>query len=197
MLPPRQKRQNSAKLDGRADGDGEHVGPVAPAARKGMTSTPRQRPSRGKRSEHARGAEAGRKRPASDRQATVRPGSQLPESRIAEPPETPLDFEERQYVWATKDNESLKRNIGWQWHQTAQRLVTYMGPSSLALVVFFLTREWGLAPQTAVKLSLACLASATAGVFSRGLLTLLNGKRRSLRNRSEDDVSRNGDARSS
>lgn len=119
----------------------------------------------------------------------IRLGSQLPESRIAEPPETQWDFIERQDVRATGDEESLRRNIHWQWHRTLQHLVTYAAPSCLAIVVFVLTRELGLAAQTAVKLSLACLASATAGHFSRELLTILTGKRRSRHQRSEDDRS--------
>lgn len=192
MPPPRRQSQKSAQPGGRASVDGERPGPASSAARKGTINTSK-RPSRDNRRERPKGEEAGLRRPASDHQTTVRPGSHLPESRIVAPPETQWDFDERQETWATKDDDSLRRNIRWQWHRTAQRLVTYIGPSALALVVLVLTKELGLAPQTAVKLSLACLASATAGHFSREFLTTLSGKRRSRHHRSEDDVSRNGD----
>jgi hypothetical protein len=197
MPPPRQRDQNSAQLGGQASVDGERPGPAPSAARKGMTSTSRRRPSRGHRSGHAKSEEPGRIRPGSDHQASFRAGSQLPDSRVVAPPETQWDFDERQDARATSDDDSLKRNIRWQWHRTAQRLVIYAGPSGFALVVFVLTRELGLAPQAAVRLSLACLASATAGHFSRELLITLSGKRRSRHHRSEDEVSRNEDGRSS
>lgn len=193
MLPPRQRSQKSAQRGGRASADGERPGPAASAGRKGKTGKSRRRLSR---AERAKGEKAGRKRPASDHQATDRPGN-LPESRIVTSPETQWDFDERQDIRATRDDDSLRRNIQWQWHRTAQRWVAYAGPSGLALVVFVLTRELGLAPQTAVKLALACLASATAGHFSRELFTTLSGKRRSHPHRSEDDASRNGDDRPS
>jgi hypothetical protein len=124
------------------------------------------------------------------------PGN-LPESRIATSPETQLDFDERQDIRATRDEKSLKLNIRWKWHLTAQRLVIYVGPSGFSLVVLVLTRELGLAPQTALKLSLACLASATAGHFSREFLSTLSGKRRSRHHRSEDDLPRSKDGRPS
>lgn len=193
MLPPRQRSQKSAQLGGRASADGERPGPASSAGRKGKTGKSRRRPSRGER---AKGEKAGRKRPASDHQATVQPGSPLPESRIAGPPQTPLDFRERQDRWATKDNDSLRRNIWWHWHLTAQHVVIYAGPSVLALAIFALTRELGLPVQTALTLSGGSLASATVGVLSRELLSTLSGKRRSRLYRDEDDVSRNGDDRS-
>lgn len=190
MLPPEQQSQKSAPPDGRASADGESPDPESSAARKGTTGTSKRRLSDGEQSESAKDGEAGDKRAASDRQAAIRPGSQLPRSRTAAPPESQWDFDERQDARATRDNASLRRYIRWKWHRTAQHWVAYAGPSGLALVVFVLTRELGLAPQTAVKLSLACLASATAGHFSRELLTTLSGKRRSRHHRSEDDSSR-------
>jgi hypothetical protein len=193
MPPHRRQSQKSAQPGGRADVDGERLGPASSTARKGTKGTSTRRPSDSNRRERRpKGEKAGRKRPAFDHQATARSGHQLPESRIIKPPETQLDFDERQETWATEDEAILNRHIRWHWHRTAQRLVTYVGPSAFALVIFVLTRELGLAPQTAVKLSLACLASATAGHFSREFLTTLSGKRRS-RYRSEDDVSRNRD----
>jgi hypothetical protein len=99
--------------------------------------------------------------------------------RIVAPPEAQWDFDERQDCRATTDDDSLRRSIRWQWHRTAQRLIIYAGLSGLAFVVFVLTRELGLAAQTAVKLSLACLASAIAGYFLRELLSTLSGKRQS------------------
>jgi hypothetical protein len=193
MLPPGPQSQKSAQPDGRASIDGDLPGPEASAAGKRTKGTSRQRPSRGKR---AKGEEVGRERPAYDHQATVPPGN-LPESRIVRSPETQWDFDERQDVRATRDDDSLRRNIRWQWHQTAQRLVIYAGPSGFSLAVFVLTRELGLAPQTAIKLSLACLASATAGHFSREFLNTFSDKRRSHHHRSEDDLSRSGDDRPS
>jgi hypothetical protein len=197
MPPPRQQRQKSAQTNGQANAYSQRPAPVPPSAGKGATSTSRRRLSRGGRGEHAKDGVAGRERRASDHQEPAPSGTQLPESRITGPPENPLDFEERQYLWATKDKDSLRRNIRWQWHRTLQRLVTFLGPSALAIVVFFLTRKWGLAPQTAVKLSLACLASATVGVYSREWLNALSRKRQSARQRNKDDASRNGNDRSS
>jgi hypothetical protein len=193
MPPHRRHSQKAAQPGGRPDVDGERPGPASSTARKGTKGTSTRRPSDSNRRERRpKGEKAGPKRPAFDRQATARSGNQLPASRIAEPPQTQLDFEERQETRATKDKATLSRYTRWHWHRTAQRVVTYAGPSVLALVIFVLTRELGLAPQAAVKLSLACLASATAAHFSREFLTTRSGKRRS-RYRSEDDVSRNGD----
>ena len=189
---PRRQSNKSAQPGGRASVDGRRPGPASSAARKGTVS-------RSKRRRTAIGVSARRvKKPESDvPHLTIRrpsrPGSHLPESRIVAPPETQGISTNDKKSWATKDDDSLRRNIRWQWHRTAQRLVTYIDPSALALVVLVLTKELGLAPQTAVKLTLACLARATAGHFTREFLTTLSGKRRSRHHRSEDDVSRNGD----
>jgi hypothetical protein len=197
MPPPKHQSQQTAHLDGQASAHSERPSPASAATGKGTTRKPWRRRSAGGRSKHAKDDGAGLERLASDRQATLRPGDQLPESRTAAPPETPMAFEERQYVWATWNDDSLRRNIRWQWHRTAQRWVTYAGPSALALVVFVLTRELGLPAQAAVKLSLACLASATGGYFLRELATSLTGRRRSRDQRSEADRSRGEDDPSS
>ena len=109
--------------------------------------------------------------------------------RVVVPPKTELDFADRQDVLTTRDYDSLRRNIRWQWHRTAQLLVFYAGTSGLALVFFVLTRELGLPVQTAVKLSLACLACGTAGFFSHEFLSVLGRKRQSRPpNRSGENV---------
>jgi len=194
MPPPKQQRQKSA---GQASADDQHPGRAAPAARRGTTSKSGRRSSGGKRSDRAKEENAGRNRPASDLQAPEWPGSELPASRTVKPPETQWDFDERQDTRATRDRNSLELNIKWQWHRTAQRLVTYAGIASLTLVFIFLIRKLGLPPQTAANLTIATLASATGGVIVREVLNALTGKRRSPDYRSDDDVSRNASDRSS
>ena len=196
-MPPKQQSKKSAQLNGQASADGKRLGTVASAAGEGTTGPSKRRRPDGKQGKNAKGNDTGHKRPASERQATTRSESQLPESRTAKPPETPWDFEERQYVWATKDDENLKRNISWQWHRTAQRLVTFAGVSSLTLTVLDLTRHEGLPPQTAAGVTAICLVSGTGGYLLRELLTTLTGRRPSRDQRSEADLSRDEDDPSS
>jgi hypothetical protein len=196
-MPPKQQSKRSAQLNGQASADSERPGAASSAARKETTGPSKRRRPDGKRSKNAKDEDTGHKRPASDRQATIRPGSQLPKSRTATPPESPWDFEERQYVWATKDNESLKRNIHWQWHRTAQRLVTFAGVSSLTLTFLDLTRHQGLPPETAAGVTAICLVSGTGGYLLRELFTALTGRRPSGDQRSEADLLRDEDDPSS
>jgi len=199
MLPPRQQSRKPSRLRiGRAnlDGDGSPGSP-SPAAQKRADKPSTLRSARSNGSEHTDDGETGYQRSAADLKATGRSAPALPRSWIEAPPETQWGFDERKNALATKDNDSLKRNIRWQWHTTAQRVVSYAGPSGIALVGFVLTRELGLPPEAAVKLSLACLASAAAGHFSREWLPTLSGRRRSRHHRNDDDAPVKGEDRSS
>lgn len=153
------------------------------------TEVPKRQLLQHKRSAPGENKKAWHRYPAGARRAVARPGSQLPRSRISAPPTTQWDFDERQDVRATRDDDSLRRNVLWQWHRTAQRLVFLAGGVGLIFAYLDLVRSVGLRPEAAVSLTLACLLSGTGGYALRGLFTVIIGRRLPRDHRSDDDRS--------
>lgn len=117
----------------------------------------------------------------------IRPVIQLPESRSATAPQSLWDFYERREIWETTDDDSLRRNIRWRWHQAAQRLVSLAGVSALILAFLDLVKLEGLPPQMAAHLTLACLLGGSGGYVLREVVTTLVGKRHSGKRKVGDD----------
>lgn len=124
----------------------------------------------------------------SERRAVIESASQLPKSRTTTAPISRWDFDERQGIRATRDDDSLRRSIRWHWHLTAQRLVSFVGVSALILAFLDLVKLEGLHAQAAAHLTFACVISGSGGYILRELLTALIGKRRQ-RNRGIGDDS--------
>jgi hypothetical protein len=190
MLPSKRVSSSPAQADGQGRTDSEDPRLASSPARKATAKeASKQQLSRGKRSDSARNEKAEHSYPEEDRRGAVRPGSQLPRSRAAAPPATQWDFDERLDTRATRDDESLRRNIRWQWHRTAQRLVSVAGLSFLTLAFLALVRLEGLPPRTAAPLTLACLIGGSGGYVLRGLLAAITNKRRPRDHDGDDDPS--------
>jgi len=104
--------------------------------------------------------------------------NQVPSPRVDRAPVDQRDFEDRHQLRATHDDQTLQRYIRLGWHRVGQRLAFAAGLMTLFLMGTVVMHLAGVPPDTAVRLTLAMLISASGYGLLRAVQLLHDRRRR-------------------